>query len=281
MSYKSIVVHLDTSARAQARLQIALHLAKQANAFLRGVFSIFSPDLRAFVVMAGSAEYYADHEKVRLEERGALERLFHAELARAGVEGEWVDADGEASEAVAFVARSADLVVIGQDDPNDPEAYVCDHFPENVVMLAGGPVLIVPYAGTFNAIGKRILVAWDQSREATRAVHDALPFLKQAEHVTILTASAHHSDTANPNGRSQAAELTGTLARHGVRADKRHVAIPSDVPIGDVLLAQASEIGADLVVMGGYGHTRWHELILGGATRTILHSATVPVLMSH
>lgn len=279
MNYKSIVVHLDTSARAQARLQIALHLAKSANAFLRGVFSIFSPDLRAFVVMAGTAEYYAEHEKVRLEERGALERLFHAELARAGVEGEWVDVDGDASEAVAHVTRSADLVVIGQDDPNDPEAYVAEHFPENVVMLAGRPVLIVPYAGTFNTIGKRILVAWDQSREATRAVHDALPFLREADHVTILTASAHLTDPMN--GRSPGAELAGTLARHGVRAEKRHVHIPHDVPIGDALLANANEISADLLVMGGYGHTRWHEMILGGATRTILQSTTVPVLMSH
>ncbi|CAM2152255.1 Universal stress protein UspA [Pararobbsia alpina] len=279
MSYKTIVVHLDTSARAQARLHLAIEIAKRHGAFLQGVFAVFAPNPRSFVVMAGTAEYYEEHETVRHEEHGALERLFEAELSRAHVDGEWIDETGNADDELPKYARRADLLIIGQDDPADPESFVADHFPENMVMSAGRPVLVVPYAGSFAHIGRRVMVAWDGSREATRAVHDALPLLKQSEQTTVVTISAAHGNV--PGARPPGADIAATLTRHGVKVTTLDLPAAKDVATGEMLLARIDDIGADLVVMGGYGHTRWQELILGGVTRTMLSSMTVPVLMSH
>jgi nucleotide-binding universal stress UspA family protein len=279
MSFKSIVVHLDTGSRAQVRLQLAIELASRFGAFLRGVYCVFTPDPRSFHVMAGTAEYYDQHEKRRQQERGALERLFHGELARANVDGEWIVATGSADDELARYARRADLAVVGQDDPFDPESYVGEHFPENVVMSAGRPVLLVPFSGSFVHVGRRIMIAWDGSREATRAVHDALPLLKLSELVTVVTINAMDGEV--PGSRVPGSDLATLLARHGVKITTLDIEGVKDVPIGDMLLARVEDTSADLVVMGGYGHTRWQELILGGATRTVLQSMTVPVLMSH
>jgi nucleotide-binding universal stress UspA family protein len=189
MSYKSIAVHLDTSERAHPRLELALQIAKRFEAHLTGVFSVFTPDPRSFYVMAGTADYYAEQEKRRHERRAALERLFRTEVTRANVRADWTSTDDCANQAVPRLARCADLIVAGQDDPDDPEAYVGDHFPEDLVMSAGCPVLIVPNAGSFQSVGERVTVAWDGSREATRAVHDALPFMQHAALTTVVTVN--------------------------------------------------------------------------------------------
>jgi nucleotide-binding universal stress UspA family protein len=279
MTYKSIVVQLDTSARAHARLEYALRLARQFEAHLTGVFSTFTPDPRSFYVMAGSADYYEAHRKFRQERHGALERIFHAELLRAGVSGKWIDNDEYASEAIPRYARCADLVVAAQDDPNDPESFISDHFPETLVMSAGRPVLFIPYIGVFPTLGTNVVVAWDGSREATRAVHDALPLLQRAEKTTIVTLNGLKGE---PRGsRIPGADIALVLARHGVKADVVELDAADGVPPGDMLLSYASRLNADLVVMGAYGHSRWQELVMGGATRSMLQSMTVPVLMSH
>jgi nucleotide-binding universal stress UspA family protein len=279
MTYKSIVVQLDTSARAHARLEYALRLARQFEAHLTGVFSTFTPDPRSFYVMAGSADYYEEHRKFRQERHGALERIFHAELLRAGVSGKWIDNDEYASEAIPRYARCADLVVAAQDDPNDPESFIADHFPEALVMSAGRPVLFIPYIGVFPTLGTNVVVAWDGSREATRAVHDALPLLQRAEKTTIVTLNGLKGE---PRGsRIPGADIALVLTRHGVKADVTELDAADDMPPGDMLLSYASQLNADLVVMGAYGHSRWQELVMGGATRSMLQSMTVPVMMSH
>lgn len=146
MSYKTLLVHLDSSARSQTRLEIALRLAQRYGAHLTGLFAAFTPDPRAFYVMAGSAAWFESHRKLHEEQRGAIERLFHAELRRAGVEGEWIAASQHPEQSVIAHSRYADLVLIGQADPEDPETYIAEHFPENVVMASGRPVLLVPCA---------------------------------------------------------------------------------------------------------------------------------------
>ncbi|MBB5511227.1 nucleotide-binding universal stress UspA family protein [Paraburkholderia sp. JPY681] len=133
MSYKSILVHLETSVRAHPRLEIALQLAR-FHARLTGLFPTYVPPRHVFVVMAGTAEYYAEHERQRHEKAGSLERLCHAELARARVEGQWITADGYANDVVPPYARLADLIVLGQTDPVDPEAFVAEQFVEHVVL---------------------------------------------------------------------------------------------------------------------------------------------------
>ncbi|SDH31153.1 universal stress protein [Paraburkholderia phenazinium] len=279
MSYKSIIVHLDTTERAHPRLELALRMAKQFGAHLTGVFSVFTPEPQAFHVMAGSAEYYRDQQNLRNERRTALERLFQAELSRAAVPGQWLAIDEYANLTVPRLARCADLIVVGQDNPNDPEAYIADHFQENLVMTSGRPVLMVPYAGSFPSPGSHVMVAWDGSREAARAVHDALPLMRQAKKTTLVTVNDAHTEP--DRSRIPGSDIAAVVARHGIHLELMDIVTASTESTGDALLSQAADLGADLIVMGAYGHARWQELVMGGATRTMLRSMTVPVLMSH
>ncbi|KWK51281.1 universal stress protein UspA [Burkholderia stagnalis] len=279
MSFKSIVVHLDTSDRAHARLEFALRLARRFGAHLTGLSAVYTPEPSSFYVMAGSANYFREHQARRDERLVALERLFHAETARAGVSSNWICADARANIAVPHHARHADLVIAGQSDPNDPETFIDDQFPENLVLSAGRPVLFVPYAGEFRSIGERVLVAWDGSREAVRAAHDAVPFLEHAKHTTVVAVVDGNDEAANV--RIPGADAALMLARHAPDVNVLDVETGSSASIGETLLSRAYETGTDLVVMGAYGHTRWRELLMGGATRTVLASMTMPVLMSH
>ncbi|HTH60866.1 MAG TPA: universal stress protein [Paraburkholderia sp.] len=279
MSYKTLLVHLDTSQRAPARLDVALSLAREFGAHVTGMFATYLPDPRSFYVMAGSAEYFEAHRRIRDERQDAIEELFRAGLAHANVEGDWRAATGYADTAVAQASRYADLVIVGQADLDDPEAFVGENFPENLVMSCGRPVLIVPYAGAYDPIGRRALIAWDGSREAARAVHDALPMLARAERVTVV----HVSTDATPGRsttRDPCGDLAAALARHGVHAQVAAVA-SDDSAAGDALLSYGADGGYDLLVMGAYGHARWQERVLGGATHTLFESMTFPVLMSH
>jgi nucleotide-binding universal stress UspA family protein len=137
-------------------------------------------------------------------------------------------------------------------------------------------VLIVPRYGVFGTVGERVLIAWNGSREATRAAHDALPLLKRATKVTVLSIDPDHDSQR----RVPSADITLHLARHGVAAEADST-VALDIAVGDVLLSRAADLGADLIVMGGYGHSRVREMVLGGATRHLLQHMTVPVLMSH
>jgi hypothetical protein len=151
MSYKGILVHLDTSEHVYARLELALRVANQFDAHLTGLLSIFEPEPRSFFVGAGTAAYYRQRDDLRAERRAALEQRFLAELSRTQIQGEWIVTDEYANIAVRRRGRCSDLIIAGQDDLNDPEGYVGDHFQENLIMTAGRPVLMVPYAGTFFA----------------------------------------------------------------------------------------------------------------------------------
>lgn len=279
MSYKSILVQLDTGVHAHPRLEVALRVAHQFHARLTGLFTTYLPAPHAFFVMAGTASYYAEHERQRHERGAALERLFHAEAARAKVDGRWIAAAGYANDVVPPYARLSDLVIAGQADWQDPESFIADQFAEHLLMSAGRPVLLLPATGVSTTPGRRVLVAWDGSREATRAIHDAMPFLSHAADVTLLTVDAARDEP--PEWRIPGADIALTIARHGVKVNVREVSTGRDTPIGDVLLSQAADSGCDLIVMGAYAHSRVHELVLGGATRTVLQSMTVPVLLSH
>jgi nucleotide-binding universal stress UspA family protein len=279
MSYKSLLVHLDNSEHTPQRLDAALHLARRFHAHLTGLYATFEPDSRAFYVMAGTSDYYAAHKQRREQQRGAIERLFHAEALRANVDARFVCANGPANSDVPRHARYADLVVMGQTNAQDPESFIDENFAETVVMAAGRPVLLFPYASAATQkIGERILIAWDGSREAARAAYDAVPFLSHAKKCTLVTVRSTQSE---PTGeRFAGADIALTLARHDAAVDVLEVDASKDASIGDVLLSTAHDQGCDMIVMGAYGHARWRELVMGGATRTILQSMTMPVLMS-
>jgi nucleotide-binding universal stress UspA family protein len=182
---------------------------------------------------------------------------------------------GEAEELVSL-AKSFDLLVFGQASPDYPVAG--GFAAEDVVIACGRPLLIVPYAGAFGQIGRRVLIAWDGTREAVRAVHDSLPLLGGAEAVTVVAVATQEAELER--WRPNFNRLIRHLGNHGVAATMEET-LRSDIAISDLLLSRASDRGADLIVAGAYHHSPTREAWLGGVSRDLLRHMTVPVLMSH
>jgi nucleotide-binding universal stress UspA family protein len=279
MSYKSLLVHLDTSQAAERRLEFAFRLAQRFDARLDALLTLTHPETGSLYVMAGAAEFLAAHERVSRERRESLERSFKAAAARTGIAGDWRVSTEYPSDVVPEAAHFADLVIAGQWDPNDPDSFVANQFVEHLLLESGRPVLVVPYVGTFASIGSHVMLAWDQSREAARAAADAVPFFAAAKKTTIVTLGAPGGEP--PGSRLPGADIGAAIARHGANVAVDDMPSVPSAAVGDTLLSRAADLGADLLVMGCYGHARWRELVLGGASRTVLKSMTMPVLMSH
>jgi nucleotide-binding universal stress UspA family protein len=276
MSYKTILVHVDHSRHAAQRIAFAARLAVADNAHLIGAAMI---GISRFIYTEGgtdiAAPLIAAQADLLSERAAAALAVFDDIAARSGVlsyERRLVNDDPAGG--LAQQARYADLVVLSQTDRDDPAARVISDVPEYVMLNAGRPVLIVPYAGSFAAVNGHALVAWDESIEATRAIANALPILKRMRKTTLALFNP-----ADPDGRDPGADIALYLARHGVVCDV--VCQPTRIGVGDSLLSMAADLGSELLVMGGYGHTRFRELLLGGVTATVLQTMTVPVLMSH
>ncbi len=201
-------------------------------------------------------------------------KRFEADAARAGVAAEWRALEGDVAATLNEQGRYADLVVVGQSNPED-EDDMSAGVADRLVLELGRPVLIIPYIGTHDTVGKRVLVAWNAKREAVRAINDALPILERAERVDVMVI--------NPSGEEgdlPAADISLHLARHGVKAEAQSIAA-DDIDAGNLLLSRAADADADLIVMGAYGHSRFRETVLGGVTRHMMKHMTVPILMSH
>ncbi len=213
------------------------------------------------------------------EERQEVASRFEKQVRNAGVSGQFRLAAGSIGGAVAAQARYADMTIIGQRNPDASARFGGLDIAPEVLFASGRPLLIVPYAMEPNrSIATNVLVGWSGTREATRAIHDAIPLLKSARLVTVLTVQARNGgavETSDP-----AADMAHHLARHGIAVKAAHT-VPDAISVGDVLLSYAADIGADLLVCGGYGHSRVREIMLGGVTELLLRSMTVPVLMSH
>jgi nucleotide-binding universal stress UspA family protein len=273
MSYKTILVHLDEHPRRRERLQLGMQLASRFDAHLVGLFALQSARVPSYALAEAGPVIEEIETRRRLEAARAAETEFRDAQRRAAVKGEWRVSMTDALAAIRLSARYADLLIAGQPEAEDPLAM---GFAGELLLAVGRPVLFVPYAGHFLDVGKRVLVAWNASREATRAVSDALTLLARAQSVEVVAFDPR----AGQHGEVPGADLALFLSRHGVKATAARQIAP-DVEIGAQLLSRAADTSADLIVMGGYGHSRLRELVLGGATRSLLQAMTVPVLMSH
>ncbi|MEJ0017065.1 MAG: universal stress protein [Acetobacteraceae bacterium] len=282
MALKDILVHLDITSRCATRLEAAARLAVRSNAHLTGLHVIDVPSASYFYGAAmpfipANPEEIVD--RIRAEAMVAaepVEAAFRECLRRNSLAGEWRLVEGSVSATVALHARYADLVVLGQPDPDDPQD--ADAATVTTVMTSGRPVLAIPFAGEFPTIGEHVLVAWNASREAARAVNDALPLLTGAKQVTVLAINPQRGVGAH--GDVPAADIALHLARHGLKAEAAHT-VTNDISEGEALLSYAADIGADLIVAGAYGHSRAREMVFGGVTRTLIAEMTAPVLLSH
>jgi nucleotide-binding universal stress UspA family protein len=276
MSFKDLLVIADNDRTYAARLDIALALADQHRAHLTGLHVMPLPTTPIYGGMP-IPETVEKMQRLELEDAARRAAAVFAERAgRTTVSAEWRVAEGDIVRVTSEHARYADLTVLPQDMDLGFASADLAKLPEELALRVGRPVLVIPRYGSFSKVGGRVLVAWNGSREATRAVHDALPLLRRAEKVTVL--SIDPDEDAEP--RLPGADVSLHLARHGVTAQAATIA-GTDVAVGDLLLSYAADHDIDLIVMGAYGHTRLREVVLGGATRTLLRHMTVPVLMSH
>ena len=294
---RDIVVVLEESARSEIRLDIAVALAQRHDAHLTGLSALdllkptrplVQPRADPEVGTQGASQLgtwgavppvdYPEADRQAAEKAERIEAAFRERLRFSGLRGDWRVASGNVSEIVVGQTRHADLVILGQADPDHLPAPGGQQLVENVLMKAGRPILVIPYIGRFETFGTKILVGWNSSREAARAVNDAIPLLAKAASVIILEADRIGRKAVTEDATS--ADIIRHLAWHGVYAEMART-VMANISASDVLLGYASDISADLLVVGGYGHSRLRELVLGGVTRELLRHMTLPVLMSH
>ena len=279
MAYKDLLVHVDDGKSSAARVDAAIGLAIAHDAHLVGVYVVTDPSPSSFV------QGYLPPDVLDMLQRQARERA-DAALARFAEVAKRNQISFETrldrvlytamAEALATNARYADLVVLGQADAEDADLPL--YLPEEVTLSSGRPSLVIPYIGPGATLGQRVTVAWDASREAARAVNDALPILQRAQAVGVVTVNPREGPFGH--GEEPGADIALHLARHGVKVEVQRIEA-RDLDVANVILSHVADRGSDLLVMGAYGHSRLRELVLGGVTRTILHDMTVPVFMAH
>jgi nucleotide-binding universal stress UspA family protein len=275
MSYKTILVHVDQSPRAPARIALAASIAREHGAHLVGA------------AMTGISRYIFHGSNVDIT-RTVLDAQLqilvdsaNAALARfetiaAGLEGVSFEkrlVDDDDGPGLAMQARYADLVVVSQSDPDVPLTRIAPDLPAYLMLHSACPVLITPFSGAPAAVGTHPLLAWDESVQASRAVASAVPLLQRARKASLVVFNAGLEPLL------AGADIALYLARHGVNVEVLREETENEV--GFALLELAARLGSDLLVMGGYGHARFREVVLGGVTQTMLTNMTIPVMMSH
>ncbi len=294
MPLKDILVHTDNSASSEVRLEYATRLAEIHDAHLTGLY-VASPMKRVATAARQTPHYilpdlggrslrdyeqkakdlHEEHsEHVHLAADSARMR-FEEPAKKRKVRHEWDYAEGAMMEALTHHARFCDVAIVGQPGPDSARRFgetVTDH----LILSVGHPVLVVPnMAGEFT-VGKRVMIAWDRSPLATRAVHNSRPFLRHADNVNILAINLK----PETHGELPGSGICEHLARHDIVAEPVRIKTDSE-KLADVIVATAEEHGIDLIIMGAYGQSRLRERILGGVTNRLLNDSPIPLLMNH
>jgi nucleotide-binding universal stress UspA family protein len=279
MTYRTIFVHVDDTEPCARRLAVAARLARTYPAQLLGAYLVPTAAITPFASAVLPGETVERRLRESSDAQRAAEARFRAAAANAGVTSlVWHAPAGDPLKAAVLHARYADLAVIGQPHRDDPSESFSAELAKEVVMSCGRPVLFVPYVGEYPTLGQRVMIAWKDSRESARAVADALPLLKDAKKVFAVAITAE--DDENLHDLLADAQVAAFLRRHQVDATVRRLAVP-DINAGELLLSQAADFSADLIVMGAYSRPRVSAFVWGGVTQVMLASMTVPVLMSH
>lgn len=277
MTYRNILVSVDAYGASRLRVAAAIDLARRFNATLSGVF-LQADNIPAFI--AGDAfsaitavESFMEGRKTAIAEAVAPARtLFETAATNAGIPFNWYEINGDDAETLTACARRHDLTIL---PPELPVAGIDQPLQAaHVAMGAGGPVLILPEIGYAPNFGANILVAWKETREAARAVRDAFPFLAAAKSVTFLTVDSD----AEPNFDAM---QQFNLAAHGCSHAQRVADRNEDRDVGDAIRLRTGMVGADMLVLGLYGHSRLQELLLGGVSRGLMKDVPMPILVSH
>jgi nucleotide-binding universal stress UspA family protein len=258
-----IGIHLNNDDACQRRIDAGLMLAKEHKAELVGIYPVHGSGLS--------------------QEQGIIRQDIHNQFREAaqaaGIKHDWRVPQGPADETLSLHARYCSVFIMSKYERSVSASSLIPNLPETVVMASGRPVLMLPNYGKFDTIGKRVLFCWDQRREAIRAFSDAAPILRSCSSLSILEIDADHDNLSelavHPN------DIDDVCIRLGYPAPARLSKFSADHGVGNVILNTASDTGADLIVMGAYGHSRLREWVMGGASRTLLSTMTVPVLLAH
>ncbi len=279
MGYRSFFVHVDDSDQCERRLAVAARLARAFCGELEGVYVTPTRELTPFT-SAMLPDSVVEH---RLRDSGDAQELAEQRF-RTAAAGErltavaWSAPAGPPIDAAVLHTCYADIAIVGQPLAEDDHAAFFGDLVHGMLMGAGRPILVVPHFGEFPTIGQKVLIAWKETRESARAVCDALPFLKLARKVVVMSISSANDNSVKESQSD--AGIAAYLARHDIEAQVRNE-VAEDIDVGNLLLSRAADLSIDLIVMGAYSRPRISEFVLGGVTRLMLQSMTVPVLMSH
>jgi nucleotide-binding universal stress UspA family protein len=274
---KDILVNLSVGERTGPAGDYAASVAAAFAAHLSGIAFLYDP----IVPVSGAG--YIPADVIEMQERdnaaatkAAIDRFLAASV-RAGVTAEPLTLSasfGGVGNQFGRIARRFDVSIVGQAEPET--SAVEEMIAEAALFESARPVIIVPYIQKAPLQLDRVMLCWDGSRSATRAIGDAMPLLKRAGRVEVVIVA----NEAGKQDEIEGADMATHLARHGLNVEVKRIVL-GDVDVADIILSHAADAGTDFMVMGGYGHSRLREFVLGGVTRSILRSMTVPVLMSH
>lgn len=277
--YRRITVHLDHGFDCTRRTALALGLAKRHKAELVGVYASSAPPQYYYGESVMMSRTLNIMKNLQAQNRGAVQNAFLEAAAAADVPAVVRAGESSPSATVALHGRASDLIIVSQQNRDDVEAAHENEFVEQTLLTAGRPVMVLPSSGEFPVVGDRVILCWDGSREAARALADAAPLLQGASHVVVLTMD---EGAATRNVESIPFEdLASYCVAHGIPAPDHVRRDIKGVGVGSTILNAAADYSADLIVMGAYGHSKFREWAMGGATASILKSMTVPIMFSH
>ena len=280
MAYKDLLVHIDDSQACVERIAAAIALAKKQGASLTGVALALKSTISTYIGIDIPASLTEKQQAVVQEAASVAVKKFEEAAAKAGVPSRSEIITCSATKAPArlsFHARHADLAFVGQPNPDEAGASFKESLLEGVLFASGRPVYIVPYIGRPNMKVRKAVIAWDGGKKAVRAVNDAIPLLQGRAEAIVLVINPENRKGAH--GDKPGADIAAHLERHGIKTKVDRYTAPDASP-DTLILNYLSDAGADLLIMGAYGHSRLREKAFGGVTNTILHQMTTPVLMS-
>ncbi len=277
MTIKNILVHIDHSESCKHRVNAAIDMAKKNNARLSALFIVPDYFVPSYVEAQISADVITQINDQAIERARETMSVIKKQITDTGLAVDAFIEDGNLIGILSDYSFYSDLLILGQSQSDDAD-NLSESLADHLVIEGGAPCLVIPYVGTPQTLGKRVMVAWNESRESARALKDALPILTQADKVTVLfiKQKSHNEE----HTAIQKKVMLAYLADHDIDAEIS-ICIDNHLDAGDTMIAEAIDNDNDLIVMGAYGHSRLREMVLGGATRHLLKQMTVPVFISH
>lgn len=274
-----IAIHLSDDEACERRIQAGMVLAKKQGAELVGIYAPGGIGGRSYDEKIIPSEVSHLLRERYEKDHNAIQNSFLEQAAQAGIKADWRVPKGDTDTALGLHSRYCDLIIMSKGPASHHFSGFMLNLPEAVMMAAGRPVLMIPNFGTFDTIGERILYCWDQRREAARAFTDAAPLLRDCQQLAVLEVDRDEDALSAQDLRDD--DFSRYCVSLGYPDPKRLQKSSEGFGVGHVILNTATDLASDLIVMGAYGHSRMRQWVMGGASRTLLSSMTVPVLLSN